>query len=150
MRSKFANRSRSEATTGKAITRAWALLAVGEPGEHGLAREPPLAAELAARQIAGLGQLGDRRLLDLQPLGELRGREYVGRSERAELGVPDGEPVVGGLDGHAPQRVGVAEAGDQARDQVLLRAPEPVGGLVEAPGLGGGEAYVEGGAVHGH
>ena len=67
----------------------------------------------------------------------------VRRRQRPELGVPDGQLVVAGLDGHAP----VIQRGDQARDEVLLRASEPVRGLSQALGLGVRESDVERGAI---
>src|SRR4051794_341544 len=135
MRSKFANRSRSDAT--------YENLAASEPGKHGLAGEAPLAAELAPGQLARLGELGDRVRLNLQPLGELCDREHVRRGERAELGVAHREPVLDGLDRDAPQRVEVAVAGDETGHEVLLGALESMRGLVQPLRLRGGEAYVE-------
>ena len=47
---------------------------VGQPRHQRRAREPPVLAQLAARQLAGLGQLDHDRLLDLEELARLARR----------------------------------------------------------------------------
>src|SRR5947207_9305542 len=50
-------------------------LRAGEPGNERGAREPPRGAELAAGELAGLGELDHDRLGDLQQLARLLGVE---------------------------------------------------------------------------
>src|SRR5689334_3645591 len=54
-------------------------LRAGEPGDERGAREPPAGAELAAGQLAGLGELDHRRLGDLEELAGLLGVQHLGR-----------------------------------------------------------------------
>src|SRR6266516_7255193 len=49
----------------------------GEPLEHGLTGEAPVAVELAARQVALRGERAHRLLVDLQQLSKLLDRQHV-------------------------------------------------------------------------
>src|SRR5438046_1375401 len=59
-------------------------LTTGQPVEHGHAREPPVASDLAARQVSALGERPDGALVRLQELCELaRGEDIPHAGRRA-------------------------------------------------------------------
>src|SRR3954447_13276286 len=132
-----------------------------QPLDERGAREAPLVADPAPGQPALLGEREHRALVDLEQLGGLRGREDVGQVGGPEGVVADDELRLVGLDhdaarqragrlgAEAAQRVeaavgvGVDVAGDEARDEVLLRSAHRLGGAVELARLVGGEADVQ-------
>src|SRR3954454_10966728 len=123
-----------------------------EPRQHGAAQEAPLLADLAARQLAGVGQCAHGLRLGLQKLGRLLDGQHLRRGSGHELGTahhPLGigrqRPREGGRRGAVPEDVGVVEAlGHEPAHDVALGQPPLEGEAVELLGLLEGEPDEEG------
>ena len=73
-------------------------LARSEPVQQRGAREAPVVAELATRQLARLGELGHHLGLDLQQRGGLLERQDLLRLGGAEVRAADHDYVNGGIE----------------------------------------------------
>src|SRR5262245_697188 len=103
----------------------------GEPREDRLARETPLLPDLATRQVALLGELDDRLLLDLQQPRKLSWREDLELGGGPERVLSDRPLRLRELhragDLPRPDRIVGIELGDELRDQLALRPAQDVG-----------------------
>ena len=126
-----------------------------EPREHGPAQEAPVVADLAARELARVGQGAHGVGVGLQQLGRLLDGQHLGRRAGHELGAADDHVAVGpqrqregGRRRAVPQDVGVVEAlGHQPAHDVALGDPPLEGETIELLGLLEGEADEEGRGV---